>query len=118
MFTVKPNFYTQVVLAIVLPLSAVHAQTPSNNISADWYNQALKSIQQLESQIKPVSGSGDFSGANIPGHTGFYISPLGYKVTPMDKSNWKLLSIVKALAVPVFNGRPIKAAPLYKHLMR
>jgi len=90
MFTVKPNFYTQVVLAIVLPLSAVHAQTPSNNISADWYNQALKSIQQLESQIKPVSGSGDFSGANIPGHTGFYISPLGYKVTPMDKSNWEV----------------------------
>ncbi|WP_165761281.1 integrin alpha [Niastella koreensis] len=93
----KSNFYTLVVLAIALPLSAVHAQTSSNDISSDWYNQALKSIQQLESQIKPVSGTGDYSAANIPGHTGFYISPLGYKVTPTGKSNWEVAFNLKGI---------------------
>jgi hypothetical protein len=86
-----------VVLAIVLPLSAVHAQTPSNNISTDWYNQALKSIQQLESQIKPVSKTDDFSAINMPGHTGFYISPNGYKVAPMEKRNWEVAFNLKGI---------------------
>ena len=85
----KPNFYTLVVLAIVLSLSAtVHAQTSSTDISADWYNQAFKSIQKFESQIKPLSAAGDFSAVNMPGHTGYYISPKGYKVTSMEQRNW------------------------------
>ncbi|MFL5748117.1 MAG: T9SS type A sorting domain-containing protein [Niastella sp.] len=94
----KPNFYTLVVLAIVLPLSAaIHAQNSSHDISSDWYNQALKSIQQFESQIKPVSKAGDFSAINMPGHTGFYISPDGYKVTPMEKRNWEVSFNLKGI---------------------
>jgi hypothetical protein len=85
LFTLKSNFYTLVVLAIILNLSAtVHAQTTSNDISSDWYNQALKSIQQLEYEIKPVRTAGFFSAATITSRTGFFISPDGYNVTPMQ----------------------------------
>ena len=92
-----PKFYTLVVLAIVLPLSVVHAQTSSNDISPDWYNQALKSIRQLGSQIKPMSKAGDFSAINMVGRTGFYISPNGYKVTPMEKRNWGVAFNLKGI---------------------
>lgn len=97
LFTVKPNFYTLAVIAIVLPLPAVHSQTPSDKISSDWYNQAVKNIQQLSSQIKPVSKAGDFSAINMPGHTGFYISPLGYKVTPVQDQNWEVAFNLKGI---------------------
>jgi hypothetical protein len=88
MLTVKPNFYTLMVFTITLPLfDTVHAQTTSNNISSAWYNQALKSIQQLEYEIKPVRTAGYFSAATITSRTGFSISPDGYKVTSMQQPN-------------------------------
>src|SRR3954463_483651 len=97
MFTVKPNFYTLVVLAIALPITTVHAQTTPNNISPDWYNQALKNIQQLEYEIKPVGTAGYYSASTIDSRTGFIISPDGYQVTPMQQRNAQVAFNLKGI---------------------
>lgn len=99
MFTVKPNFYTLVVLAIALSYpTIVHAQSSSADLaSTDWYNQALKSIQQLENQIKPASPYGSYSTTNVHSRTGFYISPDGYKVNSLQQPNWQVFFQLKGI---------------------
>lgn len=78
------------VFAIVLPLPAtIYAQTSATDISTDWYNQALKNIQQLEYAIKPLKTAGNFNATTMHGRTRFSISPNGYKVVFMQP-NWEV----------------------------
>src|SRR5689334_24663828 len=99
-FTLKPNIYTLLVLTtIALPftptlqaqmnkeqkpvqsntLTANNSKQLPDDITPEWYNQALISIQQLEEQIKPVHPIGSYAATNMRSRTGFYISPSGYK---------------------------------------
>ena len=61
-----------------------------NDITTEWYNEALTSIQQLEEQIKPVQPIGSYTATNMRSRTGFYISPSGYTVRSLEGTNWEV----------------------------
>lgn len=118
----KPNIYTLlVVTTIALPLaSTVQAQinkeqiTANNNkqlpddITPEWYNQALISIQQLEEQIKPVQPIGSYTAANMRSRTGFHITPSGYKVRSLEE-NWEVAFQLKGIGRSKMQWQPTAA---------
>ncbi|OQP58437.1 T9SS type A sorting domain-containing protein [Niastella populi] len=122
----KPNIYTWLAItAIALPLTttaqaqlnkAHHPAQPQtiikNNkqlaadISADWYNRALTSIQQLSEQIKPLHSYGSFSATNMRSRAGFYISPSGYKVQCMQEKEWQVAFRLKGIGRSAIQWQP------------
>jgi hypothetical protein len=122
----KPNIYTLLVMtAIAFPSTTtvqaqlnkeydpVQPKTISTNnkqlsadISSDWYNKALTSIQQLGDQIKPVRPYGSFSATNMRSRTGFYISPAGYKVQSMQEKEWQVAFQLKGIGRSAIQWQP------------
>ncbi len=103
-------------MAIALPYATtVHAQQTLNEkdprkssaaISPVWYNQALKSIEQLEDQIKPVQTEGCYSAANVRSRTSFSISPNGYKVQLMQQPGWQVAFQLKGIGRSTIQWTP------------
>lgn len=126
----RPNIYTLlVVTSIALPFIST-AQTQLNkeqslsqsniitannnkqlpdNVTPEWYNQALTSIQQLEEQIKPVQPYGSYSATNMHSRTGFIISPSGYKVKALEGNNWEVAFNVKGIGRSKMQWMPTAA---------
>lgn len=123
----KPNIYTLlVVTTIALPFSStVQAQsnkeqslaqatsiTSNNNkqlpddVTTEWYNQALTSIQQLEEQIKPVHEYGNYRATNMRSRTGFIISPAGYAVRSLEGKNWEVAFQLKGIGRSKMQWKP------------
>lgn len=78
----------------------------SADISTDWYNKALTSIQQLGEQIKPARPYGSFSAANMHSRAGFYISPAGYKVQCMQEKEWQVAFRLKGIGRSAIQWQP------------
>jgi hypothetical protein len=123
----RPNIYTLlVVTTIALPLtSTVQAQikkeqspvqsktiTTNNSkqlpddITPEWYNQALTSIQQLGEQIKPVQPYGSYSATNMHNRTGFNITPSGYKVRSLEGKAWEVALQLKGIGRSKMQWKP------------
>jgi hypothetical protein len=124
-FTLKPNFYLIAIAVTLSVTTIVHAQsnidnlsaTPqprftnnkqplADNLSADWYNQALKNIQAFEEQIHPLQTPGCYSAANRQSHTGYYISPAGYTVKNNQHPDWEVAFQLKGIGRSTLQWAP------------
>ncbi len=86
--------------------TANNKQSPAADISTDWYNKALTSIQQLGEQIKPAHPYGSFSAANMRSRTGFYISAAGYKAQSMQEHSWQVAFQLKGVGRSKLQWKP------------
>jgi hypothetical protein len=81
-------------------------QLLAGDISSDWYNKAVASIQQIGESIKPAHPSGSFSATNMHSRTGFYISPDGYKAQNIQQQNWQVAFQLKGIGRSTMQWKP------------
>jgi hypothetical protein len=126
----RPNIYTLLVVTTIALhfASIVQAQvnneqhlvqsntiTANNNkqlpdnVTAEWYDQALTSIQQLEEQIKPVQPVGSYTATNMRSRTGFQITPAGYIATSLEGNNWEVAFQLKGIGRSKMQWKPSSA---------
>jgi len=130
----KPNIYTLLVVTTfaLSPDSTLQAQSDkeeslsqstsitSNNkkqlpddVTTEWYTQALISIQQLGEQIKPVQESGNYRATNMRSRTGFTISPAGYTVRSLEGKDLEVAFQLKGIGRKEIQWTPAAAWSTY-----